>query len=35
MALLRAILRLHYKGAVREGGYEKEEGSRRRKRGKK
>ena len=35
MALLRAILLLHYKGAVQEGEEEKEEGSRRRKRGKK
>ena len=35
MALLRAILLLHYKGAGREGEDEKEEGSRRRKRGKK
>ena len=32
MALLRAILLLHYKGAVQEGGEEKEEGSRSRKR---
>ena len=36
MALLRAILLLHYKGVVREGEEKKEEGNRRRrKRGKK
>ena len=35
MALWRAILLLHYKGAVQEGEEETEEGSRRRKRGKK